>query len=133
MTMHGLPEYRKPDAPGIAMNFDNTVALYAVIQSSWSFEQAANEVFGLLKEAQDRYPGWPRIFYVDIIGHKGERAGWDEDFFEFQQEFWFATMAHFVTAFDLPLTGPLANPELQRDDIPDGITISGPENSHDIS
>jgi hypothetical protein len=124
-----VPAYNKPDSPGIAMNFDNTVSMLAVIGPEDDFLQAANQVFGLLKEAEDRYPGWPRSFYVDIVGHSGDRSGFDEDFFEFQQEFWFATIAHFVTAFELPVTGALANPQPQRNDIPDALNISTPPDS----
>lgn len=120
------PQYNKPDAPGIAMNFDNTVSLLAVIGPEDTFESAAGQVFGLLKEAQERYPDWPRSFYVDIDGHEGERSGFDEDFFEFQQEFWFATIAHFVSAFELPLTGALVNPSPQRNDVPDTLNITPP-------
>ena len=119
-----IPEYNKPDAPGIAMNFDNSVSILAVIGPEDDFASAANQVFGLLKEAQERYPDWPRSFYVDIEGHRGERSGFDEDFFEFQQEFWFSTIAHFVTAFELPLTGPLINPNPQRNDLPDVLNIT---------
>jgi len=122
-----VPAYNKPDAPGIAMNFDNTVSLYHLVAPTESFEHAVSSVFGLLKQAQDRYPGWPRIFYVDISGHSGERDGYDEDFYEFQQEFWFSTIAHFVTAFELPLVGRLVNPNTQRDDLPDEMVISGPD------
>ena len=117
------PEYNKPDAPGIAMNFDNTVSLYHIVGAQDDFARAANDVFGLVKEAQARYPGWPRVFYLDIQGHAGERAGFDGDFFEFQQEFWFATVAHFVTAFETPLTGALVNPKPQRNDLPDQLVI----------
>lgn len=121
-----IPQYNKPDAPGIAMNFDNTVSLYHVVEPEDSFEQAVNDVFGLVKQAQDEYPDWPRVFYLDIRGHKGERSGFDEDFFEFQQEFWFSTIAHFVTAFDTPLLGGLVNPEPQKNDLPDELVLKGP-------
>ncbi|NNE71612.1 MAG: hypothetical protein HKN29_14780 [Rhodothermales bacterium] len=124
-----IPEYSKPDAPGIAMNFDNTVSMLAVFGPDDTFLTAANHAFGLLKQAQERYPGWPRVFYVEIQGHPGERSGFDEDFFEFQQEFWFATIAHFVTAFDLPLTGGLVNPQPQRNDVPDVLNITAPPES----
>jgi len=122
-----IPEYNKPDAPGLAMNFDNTVALYHLVAPEDTFADAANSVFGLLKEAQARYPDWPRIFYLDIQGHQGERYGFDEDFFEFQQEFLFSTVAHFVTAFETPMTGALVNPNSQRNDLPDQLVISTPE------
>ena len=94
------PQYNKPDAPGIAMNFDNTVSLYQIVGADETFDEAAAEAFSLLREAQEKYPDWPRVFYLDIEGHKGPQSGFDADFFEFQQEFWFQTIAHFVTAFD---------------------------------
>jgi len=122
-----IPQDNKPDEPGIAMNFDNTVSLYHIVSSEEAFDAAVLAVFSLLKQAEDRYPGWSRIFYLDIAGHTGDRDGFDEDFFEFQQEFWFSTIAHFVTAFDLPLVGQLVNPNPQRNDLPDQLVISGPD------
>ena len=124
MEPHFIPEYNKPDAVGIAMNFDNTVSLYHVVSGSDSFETAVSDVFSLLKQAQSRYPDWPRIFYVEIEGHKGQRDGFDEDFYEFQQEFWFSTIAHFVTAFELPLLGKLVNPNEQKNELPDQMVIN---------
>ena len=119
-----IPEYNKPDAPGIWMNFDNTVSVYYVVKSDTSFEQAAGETFGLVKRAQEEFPGWPRVLFVDIDGHDGEQAGFDADFYEFQQEFFFSTLAPFLTGFELPLTGPLLNPSRQRDDLPDELLIN---------
>jgi len=121
-----IPEYNRPDEPGIAMNFDNTVSLYHIVREDDTFESAVSGVFGLLKRAQAEYPEWPRMFYVEITGHEGDRDGFDDEFFEFQQEFWFSTLAHFVTAFDLPMTGGLVNPNPQRNDLPDELVISGP-------
>jgi hypothetical protein len=126
-----VPEYNKPDAPGIAMNFDNTVSLYHVVARQDSFEDAVTAVFSLLKTAHDKYPEWPRVFYVDIEGHAGPRDGYDDDFYEFQQEFWFSTIAHFVTAFELPLVGRLINPNPQREDLPDQLVVSGPSDGAD--
>ena len=125
------PNYQKPDAPGVAMNFDNTVSLYQRVGPETTFDEAAREAFRLVKEAQDKYPNWPRVFYLDIEGHKGDQRGYDADFFEFQQEFWFATIAHFVTAFETPLVGALMNPELQRNDIPDELSINLPYSEDD--
>lgn len=118
-----VPEYNKPDAPGIWMNFDNTVSIYHVIAADDDFESAARDVFGYLKKAQEDFPDWPRVFYVDIKGHEGEQAGFDPDFYEFQQEFFFSTLAPFLTGFELPLTGALINPEKQRNDLPDRLVI----------
>ncbi len=105
------------------MGFDNTVALYHVVTPDETFEQAAGAVFGLLREAQMRYPGWPRVMYIDVNGHAGEAAGFDPDFYEFQQDFLFSVVAPFVTAMDAPLTGGLVNPEPQRNDVPDRLRL----------
>ena len=118
-----IPQYSKPDAPGVAMNFDNTVSVYQKVSAQESFEDAAEQAFSLLREAQRKYPDWPRMFYLDIEGHEGEQTGFDKDFFEFQQEFWFSTIAHFVTAFELPMLGGLVNPAPQRNDIPDDLQV----------
>ncbi len=123
-----VPEYRKPDAPGVWMNFDNTVSIYSVVDERESFEEAAQAVFALVQEAQQRYPGWTRVLYVDITGHRDEWGRFTEDFVEFQQELFFATIAPFVTAFDLPLTGGLINPSPQRNDLPDELVIRAPGN-----
>ena len=119
-----VPDYNKPDAPGVWMNFDNTVALYHVVEATQGFEEAAQDVFALLKESQARFPDWPRLLYLDIHGHRDPRHGFDTDFIEFQQEFFFSTLAPFLTGFELPLTGPLINPDPQRNDLPDRLTVS---------
>lgn len=118
-----VPEYNKPDAEGIWMNFDNTVSIYHVVRRNDLFEDAAREVFGYVKKAQGDFPDWPRVLYVDIEGHDGDHAGFDADFYEFQQEFLFSTLAPFLTGFELPLTGPLINPDEQRNDLPDELVI----------
>ncbi|WP_245771975.1 hypothetical protein [Rhodothermus profundi] len=121
-----VPAYNRPRQPGIWMNFDNTVSIYHVVEPDDTFEEAAQALFALLREAQERFPDWPRLLFIDIIGHEGDRAGFDDDFFEFQQEFLFATLAPFVTALDTPLTGPLLNPAPQRNDLPDRLVIRTP-------
>ncbi|MDX1438907.1 MAG: hypothetical protein R3284_03290 [Rubricoccaceae bacterium] len=125
-----VPEYNKPEAPGLHLNFDNTVSVYHIVAPEESFEEAAQSVFDLLKEAETRYPGWPRTFFLDIAGHDGEAAGFDSDFYEFQQEFLFSVIAPFVAALETPLTGPLVNPDPQRNDFPDRLNIGGDRRPH---
>jgi hypothetical protein len=120
------PSYNKPEEPGIAMNFDNTVSIYQIVGPEDSFEQAASTSFSLLREAQEKYPDWPRVFYLDIEGHKGPQSGFSEEFFEFQQEFWFQTIAHFVTAFETPMVGALINPNPQQNNVPDALRVDPP-------
>jgi len=118
------PEYNKPDAPGIHMNFDNTVSIYQVVTSEQSFEDAAAKAFTLLQQAQEQFPDWPRVYYLDVAGHQGDHLGFTRDLFEFQQDFLFSTVAHFVTALDTPITGGLINPNPQRNDVPDDLVVN---------
>lgn len=116
------PKYNKPDEPGIWMGFDNIVSIYHIVEEDDDFRSAALTVFSLVKEAQARHPDWPRVFYLDVKGHKGDRAGFDADFFEFQQEFMIAALGSFLTALDLPLVS-VWNPEPQRNDLPDALAV----------
>ncbi len=59
-----------------------------------------------------------------------EITRFDADFYEFQQDFWFSTVAPFVQAFELPVTGGLVNPETQRNDVPDRLNIGGDVRPH---
>ncbi len=122
-----VPDYRKPEATGLSMNFDNTVSLYHIVEPDHAFERAAHDVVALLREAEQQFPGWPRTFYLDILGHLDEKGRFTEAFVEFQQEFFFSVVAPFVTAFELPLTGGLVNPDPQRNDVPDRLRIGGGE------
>ncbi|MBE2185919.1 MAG: hypothetical protein IAE99_04005 [Rhodothermales bacterium] len=111
---------QKPDAPGIWMNFDNTVSLYHTVAPTDTFEQAAQAMFSLVREAQDRYPDWPRLFYLDIEGHLDRLGRFEPDFVELQQEFLFSVVGPFVTAVDTPLVSAL-NPDRQRNDLPHAL------------
>jgi hypothetical protein len=104
------------------MGFDNVVSVYHVVDREDDFERAALAVFSLVRESQDRYPDWPRIVYLDVEGHEGDKHGFDDDMFEFQQEFMIATMGPFLTAIDMPLLS-VWNPDPQRNDLPDRLAI----------
>jgi hypothetical protein len=126
--MDSVPSYDKPEEPGMYMNADETVvSIYHVIEPEDDFYTAARDIFSWLFEAQQRFPDWPRIVYIDIEGHQGERKGFDGDFFEFQQEFMLGAMGPYFTAMDLPLTGPLINPEEQENEVPERLKINTPE------
>jgi hypothetical protein len=121
-----VPEYDKPDSPGIHMNFDNTVSLYHVVAASDDFETAAQDIFALLKRAEDEFPGWPRVLYLDIEGHLDEKGRFENDFVEFQQEFLIAAMGKFFTALALPLVS-VVNPNPQSNDVPDSLRLQAPQ------
>ena len=99
-----IPEYNKPDAPGISMNFDNTVSLYHIVEPAHDFDHAAQAIFDLLKESQSRYPDWPRVLYLDVQGQVDEQGRFVDEMVELQQEFLIQAMGRFMTAIDMPLT-----------------------------
>ncbi len=119
------PKYNKPEKPGVWLGFDNSVSIYQVVKSEDSFDEAARVAFNYLKEAEERYPSWQRIYYLDIGGHEGIDAGFDEDMSEFQQEFLIGVMGKFFTGLDLPMLSVL-NPETQSNDLPDALAIGDP-------
>lgn len=121
-----VPDYDKPDAEGLHMNFDNTVSVYHVVEAGSNFEAAAQTMFAYLKEAQEQFPDWPRVLYLDIEGHLDEEGRFEEDFVEFQQEFLIGALGPFFTALALPIVS-VVNPQQQRNDVPDSLALGPPE------
>ena len=87
------------------------------------FTRAAQDIFALARTAQDHHPGASRNLAITIDGHTGDRAGFDADFFEFQQEFMLGAMGRFFTWIDMPLTGKLTNSAPQDDDLGDALRV----------
>ena len=117
-----IPEYNKPEAPGIWMNFDNTVSLYHIVAESDDFNKAASDIFDLVKSSQEKYPDWPRVLYLDIAGHLDELGRFQDDMVELQQEFLIAALGKFLTALDMPLVS-VVNPDAQDNAVPDSLAI----------
>lgn len=111
---------------------ESVISIYHIVEPDDDFYAAAQAVFTWLYKAQERFPDWPRVLYLDVNGHKGDCAGYDEDFFEFQQEFLLEGLGPFFTAVDIPLTGGLVNPDEQRNDVPDRLRINTPEDEEQI-
>lgn len=114
--------YALPDAPGVWMNFDTTVSLRYDVRADEGFEAAAQGLFAMIKEAEGRYPGWPRLLFLRIDGHLDDLGRYEPDMVELQQEFLFSVVGPFVTAVDTPLVQAV-NPEPQRNDLPDGLRL----------
>lgn len=125
-----VPEYAKPDAPGVHLCPDNSVAVYHVVGPGDTFDAAATALVERLAEAQRRFPGWPRVLYLDVLGHEGDAGGFTPDLYELQQDFLFSALAPFVSAMETPLTGALVNPDSQRDDVPERLRIGGDARPH---
>ncbi len=121
-----VPTFDKPDAPGLHMNFDNTVSIYHIVAPEDDFDTAAQDLFALLKEAQERFPDWPRVLYLDVHGHLDEQGRFEPDFVELQQEFLIQALGTFFTALAMPLVS-VVNPEPQSNEVPDKLVTKIPE------
>jgi len=121
------PRSPRPHSPNSKMTLkdDGVLLLEHHIVGSDDFAAAAEDVFALLKLAQARHPAALRSLIVTIEGHDGERAGYDADFFEFQQEFMLGALGRYFTWIQMPLTGALANPRPQQDDMADTLRVDG--------
>ena len=124
------PDYAKPDLPGVYAGFDNSVAVYHVVGRRDDFETAARALMARLRDAQDRFPDWPRTLYLDLDGHEGDAAGFTAEMYELQQDFLFSSVAPFVSALETPITGGLVNPEPQRNDVPHRLSFGGDTRPH---
>ncbi len=125
-----VPDYAKPDFPGVYAGFDNTVAVYHVVGPDDGFETAARALMARLRDAQDRFPDWPRTLYLDLVGHDGDAAGFTPEMYELQQDFLFSSVAPFVAALETPVTGGLVNPDPQRNDVPHRLNFGGDTRPH---
>jgi len=111
---------------------DNKTALYHRVMRRENFETAAKDLVCLLKTAETKSPGMPRILYVDIDGHRNENGGFDSDMLELQTKFGVGFLSQFFTEVHFPLVS-FENPNPQRNDVPDKLDILNPENKRDDS
>lgn len=81
------------------------IALYHRIMRRENFEKAAEDLFGLLKSTQIRYPGRDRVLCVDIDGHKNSEGGFDRDMFELQKDFGIGFLGKYFAEIHFPSVG----------------------------
>lgn len=74
-------------------------------------------------EAEQRSSGQRRILYLDIDGHRNDKGGYDPDMHELQTHFILEFLMPFLAVSHLPIGLRVANPEPQRDDIPNMLEI----------
>lgn len=98
------------------------VALYHVVFSYENFNVSAQILFGLLKNAQEKYPDIPRYLYLDIEGHRNLKGGFDDDMFELQKEFMLGFLMCYFTEINIPL-GKFVNKKCQLNEVPEILEI----------
>ena len=108
------------------------ICLYHRIMRRENFETAANDLFHLLRNAQEAYPDKARILYLDIDGHRNAEGGFDEDMLELQKEFGIGFLLPYFTEVYFPLIS-LKNTKGQNNDIPEELVIENKRNRKDMS
>ena len=98
------------------------VAIYHVVLAHEDFEQTAFILLRLLQKAQRMYPGQERSLYLDIEGHRNASGGFDRDMLELQSKFATEFLMPFLSRVIMPLA-TLENPQPQKDEIPDKLTV----------
>jgi hypothetical protein len=101
------------------------VAIYHRVYAREGFDEAAQALFRLVREAQRTSPGAQRVLYLDIDGHRNEAGGFDADMFELQQNFVLSFLFQFLTEVNMPLAAGVRrkSDSPQSEDIPEALTI----------
>ncbi len=100
----------------------NAIALYHVIYKHEGFEESAQNLFKLVKNAQRRCPDKKRMLYLDIEGHRVEDGGFDADMLELQKEFLLGFLSAYLSEIHCPLVDG-TNPKPQENDIPPTLIL----------
>jgi hypothetical protein len=101
---------------------ERAIALYHVVYRHEEFEEAAQALFALVREAQARFPNQRRSLFLDIEGHRNEQNGFDPDMFELQQDFLLGFLGRFLSEIHCPLI-IVSKQKDQENDIPDCLDI----------
>lgn len=116
--------YRRPGrAPASneeAPDCGKGIALYHVMRSTESFEETAGMLWVMVRNAARRFPGKPRVLFLDIEGHhrKGAKNKYDQDATELIS-FVRAALGPYLTETPWGKTEDAP----QSDDLPDAIVI----------
>ena len=102
--------------------FADSVAIYHRVYEHEGFEESAQHLFKLVKDAQSKCPGKKRLLYLDIDGHRNSEGGFDSDMLELQKEFVLGFLNQFLSEIHIPLINA-ENSNPQSDDIPGELII----------
>jgi len=109
---------------------EKMVAIYHRVMRRENFETAANDIYNLIKGAQESQPDKPRKLFLDIDGHRTDNGAFDEDMFELICDFLLGTMANYLTEIACPMYS-ITNPNKQINDIPANLFIGNKKNLKD--
>ena len=101
------------------------IALYHVVYEHEGFEDAAQSLFKLVREAQARFPNQRRALFLDIEGHRNEQGAFDADMFELQKDFLIGFLGQFLSEIHCPLA-TLHDRNAQNNGVPGDLEIRAP-------
>lgn len=98
-------------------------AIYHVVFENENFNDAANALIELTREAQKKAANRKRALYLDIDGHRLENGAFDRDMWELQFYFILQNLLYYYTEIHLPII-TIYNPYIQLEEpIPDNFLI----------
>jgi len=107
----------------------DAVALYHIIYEHEGFEDSAQNLFKLVKQAQRLSPGKKRKLFLDIEDHRVKEGYFDADMIELQKDFLLGFLITYLSEIHCPLFGE-TNLNPQENNIPaDLILIDGRDES----
>ena len=101
---------------------ERAVALYHLVYAHETFEEAAQALFQLVRDAEDKRPGKSRRLFLDIEGHRNEHGVFDDDMRELQQDFLRTFLSRYLSEIHSPLCNQ-TNPDPQDNDMPPELKI----------
>jgi hypothetical protein len=104
---------------------ERAIALYHVVYGHEGFQEAAQTLFTLVRDAQSRFPNQRRLLFLDIEGHRNAQGGFDSDMVELQKDFLVGFLSRFLSEIRCPLTG-LTVGKGQDNDVPHRLNICAP-------
>jgi len=78
------------------------IAIYHCVKKYENFNKAAEDIYNLVRKAQDEYPNQKRCLYLDIDGHRESDGTFDNDMFEL--------LAHFLVEVIIPCITEIHQP-----------------------
>jgi hypothetical protein len=101
------------------------VALHHVVYSQESFEDAAQALYAIVRDAQANCPNQRRALFLDIEGHRNDQGDFDSDMVELQEHFLVGLLGQFLSEIHCPLVS-MTRDSGQNNEIPGRLDIRAP-------
>jgi hypothetical protein len=93
------------------------IMLYDVMKQGEDYEGSIERAVGIVRHAMKQFPGKPRIFALDIEGHRNSEGGWDRDALDYQYAI-IDMLGPWLTEYRLPLVRAKNRKPQRKDEMP---------------